>query len=229
MARLKRQASRVKGYTLSELLIVVALIALLFLLFLLVGWRRQIDRGFDAKRKNDLSIIKTVFEEYYNDRKCYPPETILNNCGSADLSPYLNKIPCDPVTKLPYKYIPLTNVCQGYRVLTALDDPTDPDITRLGCHGDLACGFGGGYNYGISSGTVVLAPGVPTPTPTPTPTVKPTPTPTPTPTPIPTQFACSPQGICQIYYDPVFSGCPVTYPDPSCSDACGDPANRCRQ
>ena len=225
---MKRRES--KGFTLSELLIVVTLIALLMVLFLLTGWRRQIDKGYDAKRKNDLATIRTVFEDYYNDRKCYLPVTILNNCGSKDLAPYLEKVPCDPVTKTPYLYIPLGgDACKGYRVLTKLENPTDQDIVRLGCHGDLSCGFGPGYNYGISSGTVVLAPGVPTPTPTPSPTPLPTPTATPTPTPAPTYYACSPQGICNIYADPVGSGCPITFPNPQCSDACAIVGNRCRR
>lgn len=218
------------GFTLTELLIVVALIALLLVLFLMTGWRRQIDKGYDAKRKSDLATIKTVFEEYYNDHRCYPPVTILNNCGSGDLDPYLAKVPCDPVSKAPYLYIPLGgDACRGYRVMTKLSNTVDPDIARLGCHGDLYCGFGPGYNYGISSGTVVLAPGVPTPTPTPTPTPLPTATPTPTPTPPPTYYACSPQGICNVYSNPVSSGCPVTFDNPQCSNACDIVGNRCRR
>ena len=216
-----------RGWTISELVVVIAIISILLLLVLLMGWRRQIDRGYDAKRKDDLETIKIVFEEYYNDKKCYPPADALNDCGGAALQPYIGKIPCDPVTKLAYKYVPLNgNICTGYRVLTTLDDPTDVDVVRLGCHGDLACGFGDGYNYGISSGTRVLAPGVATPTPTPTPTPS---VPPPTPTPTGTQWACAPQGTCNVYADPLGSGCPFTWADKDCSNQCDNPANRCRQ
>lgn len=220
---------KVPGFALAEILLVVSVIGVVQAL-LFTSWRGQVAKGNDAKRKSDLTRIKTAFEEYYNDNNCYPGATSLSSCGATTLSPYLDKIPCDPTTKQPYQYVPLDDdPCTGYRVLAKLENKTDPDISRLGCHGDLACGFGAGYNYGISSGTVVLAPGVPTPTPSPTPTTKPTPTPTPTPTPAPTQFACSPQGLCNIYADPVFSGCPVTFPDDTCNNACGDPANRCTQ
>ncbi len=214
------------GWTISELLIVVAVVSILMVLALLVGWRRQISRGYDAKRKDDLETIKIVFEEYYNDHRCYPLETILNNCAGPELKPYLDKIPCDPVTRQPYKYVPLADdPCRGYRVLTGLENATDPDITRLGCNGPQACGFGP-YNYGISSGTPVAASGLAGSTPTPTPTPTPVPGTTPTPTPQ-LYFACTPQGVCNVYADPIGMGCPVTYPEGTCANACGDPANRC--
>lgn len=215
-----------RGFTMVEIMIAISIIAVVQGL-LITNWRGQIIKGNDATRKSDLSHIKTAFEEYYNDNTCYPALSTLSTCGSTALSPYLPKIPCDPTTKQPYQYLALDgDVCKGYRVLAKLENKSDPAITALGCHGDLACGFGGGYNYGISSGTVVLAPGVPTPTPTPGPTARPTATPTPTP---PTYYACSPQGSCNIYSNPTQFGCPTTFVDPQCSGACGDPANQCRQ
>ena len=218
-----------KGFTMVEIMIAVSIIALVQGL-MVTSWRGQILKGNDAARKGDLSHIKTAFEEYYNDNACYPALTALSTCGSPALSPYLSKVPCDPTTKQPYQYLALDgDVCRGYRVLAKLENKSDPAITTLGCHGDLACGFGGGYNYGVSSGTVVLAPGVPTPTPTPGPTAAPTAAATPTPTPAPTYYACSPQGICNIYSDPVGSGCPITFPNPQCSNACDVVGNRCQK
>lgn len=217
------------GFTMVEIMIAISIIALVQGL-MVTSWRGQVLKGNDATRKGDLAKIKTAFEEYYNDNTCYPALDSLSDCGSATLSPYLSKIPCDPTTKQPYYFIALDgDVCKGYRVLTKLENKYDPAIASLGCHGDLSCGFGSGYNYGISAGTIVLAPGVPTPTPTPGPTVRPTTGPTPSPTSAPTQFACSPQGECNIYANPSASGCPITFDNASCSNACADPANQCRQ
>lgn len=206
-----------RGFTLIELLIAVSII-LLLLLLIFINWRLQIDRGYDVLRKKHLTDIKRAFEEYYNDKNCYPPATILGNCNGPELRPYLQAIPCDPVSKLPYKYVPVddSNLCRGFRVFTSLRDTSDGDIGRLGCNGITGCGFGAGFNYGISSGATVALPGF-----------DPGSTPTPTPPPQPGQYACDPGGICNSYGDPVVSGCPITFAQSNCNNACGIPANRC--
>ncbi len=207
------------GFTLVELMIAVSIVGLI-LAVIFINWRVQIDRGWDALRKKHLSDIKRAFEEYYNDKGCYPAATILSNCDGPQLQPYLPKIPCDPVSRLPYKYVPVddANLCKGFRVFTSLRDTSDADISRMGCNGVTGCGFGAGFNYGISSGTTVADP-----------TFNPgyTPTPTSGSTPQPGQYACDPNGICNSYGDPLGSGCPVTYAASNCNNACGIPANRC--
>lgn len=125
------------GFTLIELLIVVSIIALLALLVIsvLVG---QIRKGNDAKRKADLDRIKIAVEEYEKDHNCYPPPNLmlcdqpLNDPGSG-LKPYLNKIPCDPITKASYYYdYDDSKVCASwFRVYSFLSDasggPMGPD------------------------------------------------------------------------------------------------------
>jgi len=206
-----------KGFTLVELLVAISIIILLLLL-IFINWRIQIDRGYDAVRKKHLADIKRAFEEYYNDHNCYPPATILSNCQGPELQPYLVAIPCDPISQLPYKYVPLDddNLCLGYRVFASLRDTADADITRLGCNGITGCGYGIGFNYGISSGTKVADSGF-----------DPEISPTPTPVGQPGDYACDPSGICNSYGDPVASGCPITYAASNCNNACDDPANRC--
>lgn len=180
---MKRSATLLRsGFTLMELLIVIAIIAII-LLVILTNFAHQIDKGFDARRKEDLQHIKTAFEEYYNDHGCYPDPSIMDNasdCGGPGLQPYLKEIPCDPASKQPYSYVPLSSgICNGYRVLTKLSDKGDPAITNLGCSGTQGCGFGSSLNYGISAGTQVPADGfqvVPTPTGQVVPTNGPTPT-----------------------------------------------------
>ena len=207
-----------RGFTLAEVLITIAIIALLFIIALW-NWRNQIGRGYDARRKSDLARIKIAFEDYYNDKNCYPPDTILENCGGGELQPYMKEIPCDPTKRIPYAYIPEDpDGCSGYRVLAALEDTSDPDIAKVGCSVSEGCGYGPVYNYGISSGVPVLGSGPPIgepPTSTPAPTVPAVPA-----------WACTPDGTCNFYADPQTNGCPVTASSCAALD-CSILANRC--
>lgn len=209
------------GYTLGELLVVIAIIMILVLIVVALGinWKRQADRGNDTRRKSDLTLIRNAFEEYYNDHNCYPAATILDNCGSADLAPYLAAVPCDPVTKLPYKYVPAddTNLCKGYRVLTTLYDTSDQAITNLNCNPVTGCGWGAGYNWGLSQGVPVAKDGF---------DASATPTPTPTPG-GPGDWACDRNGICN-RLDKTLFHCQYWYQTAEiCTPACADPATWC--
>lgn len=206
-----------RGFTLTEILIVVAILIVLILLFLLTNWKTQVTRGYDSKRKGDLQRIRTAFEDYYNDHNCYPAADILANCGGTQMSPYLAKIPCDPVTKIPYQYVPFdtNDLCKGYRILTTLGDTTDPAITQIGCSPSGGCGFvSSAYNWGVSSGALVNQGYIPTPgagTPA-----------------FGGGYACAPGGSCNSYSNPTGFGCPITFADEHCSYQCGNPANWCR-
>ncbi len=209
------------GWTLAELLIVVAILVVLALLILL-AMRSNIDKGFDAKRKADLEELRISLEDYYNDKECYAPEGSFDNCASPDVGRCMRAVVCDPRSKDPYLYVPQTNPCTGYVACASLRNKGDPDIEKLGCDPVEGCGWGAGYNYCISSGISVVAPGF-------VPNAGETPTPTPTPggggylgT-----YACTPGGQCNIYADPPASGCPQSYAEPTCNNECGDPANRC--
>ncbi len=225
----RRQA----GWTLAELLIAIVIFAILAAIFLMVNWKRSIYRAQDAKRKTDIANIRTAFEEYYNDNNCYPTMSILDNCGGADLAPYLGKIPCDPTTKEPYKYQPdsETNVCTGNRVCAKLQDWADPDITTLGCHPQNGCGWGAYWNYCLATGTTVTAAGfIPeaplTPTPTPTPFFAGT-------------YACRPgtqiagvvitEGRCNDVGNPETYGCPAAFAEADCQGMCGNVWYWCAQ
>lgn len=240
-------SSRRAGLTLIELLVVIAVIGVVALV-LLLSVQFQISRSRDARRKTDLERIRVAFEDYYNDHNCYPPPEILNDCGGAQLQPYIDKIPCDPETGDPYLYVPLGgNTCGGYRVLTRLSDSSDPAIAQLRCDGVCGCGFIG-YNYGVSAGIPVwdsqclVPPNLPEPTtsPTATPTTPPDPDGTPDPTeepspegtppPIIYVYACDASSVCNQYEEghPFLVNCPTTFPTiPDCTVGCQNPANRC--
>jgi len=148
-----------KGITMIELLIVVTIILILMVaLYRTIG--RDTNKARDADRKADLKEIKVAFESYYNDNNCYPDAGVLENCGSAELSPYLRTIPCDKIGQA-YLYLPVANAdgptCGGYRVLTQLVILNDPMIEQVGCPGGCG-GIPAGidhpetYNYGIAEG-----------------------------------------------------------------------------
>lgn len=192
-----------------ELLIVIAILGVLMVILLLI-FQTQLGRARDARRKADLEKIKIAFEEYYNDHGCYPPSNILDNCGGAELQPYLNEIPCDPFNGNPYLYVPAAgNQCGGFRLLTILEVDTDPDIAKIGCGGPALCGFGG-YNWGVSAGVPIgigLGGGGG----------------------VGPQYACDPQGTCNSYSDPTAAGCPITFSASNCENRCGNPALQCNQ
>lgn len=142
------------GFTLIEILIVVVIL-LLIIISSLFYFQRHLMRSRDATRKSDLDRIKVAFEEYYNDKRCYPLPHLLLNCGDSSLSPYLKEVPCDPLTREPYLYQSYEgDYCQGYRLLAKLEVETDQDIIATGCDSVEGCGGedGESYNWGMAIG-----------------------------------------------------------------------------
>lgn len=211
-----RISTHESGWTLMELLIVIALIAILALLFLLTNWKKNLQRANDARRKTDIANIRRSFEEYYNDHNCYPASDVLTVCGGNALAPYLAKIPCDPTTKEPYKYQPDSDsdTCTGNRVCAKLEDWSDPDITTLGCDGKNGCGWGMYWNYCLAAGTTVTAPGF-VPGKSPTPTLTPTPA-------YDGPYACRRGGVCNNVGNPAALGCPRSFAEYDCQNRCAD-------
>ncbi len=127
---------RRKGFTLIELLIVISVLALLVTVLLMtINPTAQIGKANDAERKKDLQRIKVAFEEYYNDKGCYPTNDDVvaslmnrNNCNSSIFSPWLNTWPCDPHGD-PYMIAVERDSCPGwYKVMAKLENENDPDI-----------------------------------------------------------------------------------------------------
>src|SRR5260221_4287727 len=186
MLRMKKLSTK-SGFTLTEILIAVAILAIIIIL-ILINLKTGITRAQDGRRKTDLSKIQKAFEENYNDKQCYPDPDILSTCEGLQLMPYMRAVPCDPVRKNPYLYVPpISSQCSGYIICAKLEDLKDPDIARIGCHPVDGCGWGAGYNYCVSVGLAAAVPGAINGLPSPTPT----PANTPTPTPPPGAWACS--------------------------------------
>lgn len=124
---------RFKGYTLIELMIVIGVIA--FLAVLVSSYlRSQIYKSYDARRKAEIKRISIAVEEYEKDNNCYPLPSAVSCTIGTGLRPYIDKIPCDPVTGASYMYEHEDSQCpRWYKIYTVLDNETDGDyVANIG-------------------------------------------------------------------------------------------------
>lgn len=146
---------KIKGFTLVELMIVMAI--LIMMAIILIGILNPIalvNKARDGRRKKDLNRIRVAFEEYYNDKGCYPDIALrdqLNdplNCGTLVFGKWLNPWPCDPKGE---PYVILTgydDTCpKWFKIMATLENKSDPslNITALSENDP---------NYAVSSGNI---------------------------------------------------------------------------
>lgn len=141
-----------KGFTLVELLVVVAIIGLLSTLAVVaLGSAR--GKARDAKRLSDIKQVQTALELFYNDNNGYPvaaaPPLALGGAGAVTLSgagitaangaagtTYMGQVPSNPAPGgAPYNYTPkksdngdctaapVTN-CVSYNITFTLEGQT---------------------------------------------------------------------------------------------------------
>ncbi|OGG17734.1 hypothetical protein A3D78_02820 [Candidatus Gottesmanbacteria bacterium RIFCSPHIGHO2_02_FULL_39_14] len=146
-ARPKKQS----GFTLIEILIVIALIGIIGTAFL-SNFFSSIARGRDSRRKQDLRSIAQALELYYSDNQSYPDS--LPAVGVKFTHPdnpdtlYLQETPGDPQTDKIYCY---ESDGSWYRLTANLENTSDPDVLTTA----VWCG-GIDYNYGIASPNITL-------------------------------------------------------------------------
>lgn len=87
-----------RGFTLIEMMIVVAIIAILVAI-LVPNFVRARAQAQSAACEANLKEIATALELYQTDHEAYPDVTTLTNVTSseANLGPYLRQTPIDPV------------------------------------------------------------------------------------------------------------------------------------
>jgi len=86
-----------RGVTLVEIVAVVAILgSLLALSFIYINPVLQLNKIDDAKRKADISQIKSALDTYYNDHSCYPTTLIFGGEWSENGVVYMRKVPQDP-------------------------------------------------------------------------------------------------------------------------------------
>jgi prepilin-type N-terminal cleavage/methylation domain-containing protein len=213
MNRKQRRTNSQKGFTLLEILIVVAIISILFAV-LLFGDITQLFKGYDAVRKSDLNRIKIALENYYSDYDCYPSagmiQDFLSQCDNTTaFSPWLPKIPCDPRDHTtPYQVVTDGLECaQKFRLYTQLDNSRDKSVYETSCAN--GCGPEMTYNYTVPSNNLANRRVAPTPTPTGEPSEPETPL-----------FYCASWHVCANLDPELTCGSSPTYTDYQCDGSC---------
>lgn len=124
-----------RGFTLVELLVVMAIIAILSTL-LILQFNVARSKARDTKRIADIGSLQGAIEQYYNDKGgLYPPSPL----AYADLSPYLNvsTLPTDPLSNAVYYYAVNGVTRTKYSIYTELErdnvvTKSDYDINSTG-------------------------------------------------------------------------------------------------
>lgn len=154
-----------KGMTLVELVMVVAI--LMILILAAIGAINPIgimNKARDANRKKDLNRIKIAFEDYFNDKGCYPDQSMIDtlenrdSCNSREFAPWLSNWPCAPGT-IPYRMIVGSdaNCPKWYKVLTKLENDKDKEILTTWEVGSAnGAGTSMTVNYGVSSANISI-------------------------------------------------------------------------
>jgi prepilin-type N-terminal cleavage/methylation domain-containing protein len=124
---------RKSGFTLLELIVVVAIIAILVAIVVVaINPVRLIGEANDAKKREELNQLKNALQLYYNDNNSYPAD-------ENDLVPnYTRALPDD------YAYDTASPVTSGeYRAGVALDYAGADDAeTKTACVEATLTGLG---------------------------------------------------------------------------------------
>src|ERR1700691_6713539 len=94
-ANLRSQAGRNRGFTMMELMVVIAII-LILIGMAAARYEQSVVRAREAVLKQDLQTMRSAIQQYTLDKQQAPQS--LNDLVSAG---YLSQIPVDPITRTP--------------------------------------------------------------------------------------------------------------------------------
>ncbi len=173
-----RYSRRSRGFTLMELLVVIAVMGVLITVGISSYTSTQ-RKSRDVRRKNDMRQIASALELYYNDKGRYPNDDgagKIKGCDALDNvvcawgslmkdkngTIYMVTLPGDPASGGQYYYDAYGGQGKGYQLYARLENSQDIDLKRevgsgnvyyyLGtqCAGTKKC------NYGIASPDLAL-------------------------------------------------------------------------
>lgn len=140
-----------KGFTLIEILVVVAIIAILASV-VLIGLGPAQKAGRDARRISDLRQIQNGVELYFSHCGSYPfgsGGSVPAGCGPAgnydamaallQAGSFAANVPHDPNPNKSYAYTPNFDG-SGYTLSAVLDDPGNPAIGPPSNPNGVSCG-----------------------------------------------------------------------------------------
>lgn len=140
-----------KGFTLIEMLIVIAIIAILSSVFL-VGLRGFREGAYDSRRLADLQKVQSYLEIYYTKNRRYPDNGDWNSLGIAIKGVGISVIPNDPISGNNY-YYGVSGDKQGYMLGAAVtagnsiyseNTAITNCLSQIGeaCYNNIPCGDG---------------------------------------------------------------------------------------
>lgn len=136
------------GFTLIELVIVMAIIATLTALATFNFTQARV-RARDVQRKSELKAIQNALELYKNDKM--PQEYPAGDLTAALVTVYMPKLPVDPKEKvtvgswMDYSYARDLTDSLKYTLSACLENTSDPDKTATACGASTA-----GYIYQLT-------------------------------------------------------------------------------
>lgn len=107
-----------KGFTLMELLIVIAVIGILISIAT-ASYSSAQKKARDSRRKGDLKAMQNALEQYYSANSGQYPAGTYPNTGALTAEYLPNGAPLDP--KLLINYIPVTWTATAYRICADLE------------------------------------------------------------------------------------------------------------
>lgn len=164
---------KIKGFTLVELLVVMAILGILVAL-VAGNFRTAQVRGRDARRKSDLKQLANSLELFYADYGRYPSESsgLISACpfdpvlstgttcswGTDSFTDgktiYFKIIPEDPITNGSYIYrIVPSSSNKKFQLFAKLENPKDSQIITTA----YSCGTAGLCNMAVTSSNTSAA------------------------------------------------------------------------
>lgn len=157
-----------KGFTLMELMVVIAIMGLLITVGI-ASYKSTQAKSRDNRRKSDLAAVGRALELYYNDNGVYPPDNGAGKLKACGASPgaactwggnqfnnepngkattvYMVKLPADPAANFTYYY----QRSGGYQLYARLENFQDSDYSATIVAKNINCGADDECNYGIAS------------------------------------------------------------------------------
>lgn len=154
--KVMRKIEERKGFTMIEILIVMAVVMILSVVGL-TSYISSLKKSRDAQRKSDLTSIGRAMEMYANDFNEYPAGDVNGEIMGCDGSAcpwndrfystinggtqlYMERLPGDPSTDRRYYY---ERTARGFNIYSVLENTNDPkynDYVGTDC-GSVTCNY----------------------------------------------------------------------------------------